>query len=136
MKKEKQAVHKKIRSIFAKTKALDFFFCGFSLLALLFFTFRLGKSSATGKKTVIVGSPKGEYVFPLEKDASYTIPGALGISTITVSGGKAFFADSPCPNKTCVQQGAISKNGEWAACLPNDVFLRIEAAQEVDALAF
>ena len=83
-------------------------------------------------------SEGGEYVFPLDRDGLYNVAGLHGDSVIEVLDGKARFKDSPCPNKTCVQQGFISLPGEWAACLPNDVFIMVQGAAKkgsVDALA-
>lgn len=126
----------KKKAFFGGIKPLDFLMLALSLCIVAFCFLRLKSDSAVGKKTVVVGSPSGEYVFPLEKDGLYDIPGALGVSKIRIREGKAYFEASPCPNKTCIQQGGISKNGEWAACLPNDVFVRIESSEEIDALAF
>lgn len=87
---------------------------------------------------LVIDSPGGQYVYALDTDATYEVEGRLGISTIRVSGGRAFFTDSPCPNKTCVQSSPVSQNGEWSACLPNDIFIRVENTSDdsVDAVAF
>ena len=38
---------------------------------------------------------------------------------------------------TCVASRPVSKNGEWAACLPNDVFIRVESgASDLDAVSY
>ena len=58
------------------------------------------------------------------------IEGILGESTIKIEDGFVFFENSPCPNKLCVNSSAISKNGDWIACLPNGVFARIEGEDE------
>ena len=50
----------------------------------------------------------------------------FGESSIQVESGKAKFLDSPCENKNCIQSGEISVNGQWAACLPNGIFINIE----------
>ncbi len=38
----------------------------------------------------------------------------------------AFFVDSDCPDRVCVNTGMIHRAGEMAACLPNGVVLHIE----------
>ena len=54
--------------------------------------------------------------------------------------GQARFLDSPCSNRICVQSPPLWREGDWAACLPNQVFLRIEGApsykDEFDAIGF
>ena len=80
-------------------------------------------------------TPRGTFAYDMSKDRIIDIEGAIGTSRIEISGGTARFLDSPCPNKTCVQSMPISETGEWSACLPNQVFLRIEGgrASSVDA---
>jgi hypothetical protein len=88
------------------------------------------------ERQLVVRTPEGEFVYPLSKNAVYRIEGAIGISEIEVSDGAARFLDSPCPGKTCVMTGSLSEAGAWAACLPNQVFIRIEGdRQELDAIA-
>lgn len=95
------------------------------------------KSKSQSKPVLIITADKTNYIYPLDKDNSYNIEGLIGISTITVKDGQAFFEDSPCPNKTCVQSGHISENGEWNACLPNQIFIRIQKEQtDIDVSAF
>lgn len=90
-----------------------------------------------------VYSPKGEpsavtiiadaarWIYPLSEDRKVAAPGPLGNTTIAISGKTVRVEDSPCANKLCVHQGAISVAGQWIACLPNHVLVRIEGgAQE------
>ncbi len=105
--------------------------------AIVFSIFMIKKSSG-GKKSLVVSCCGDEYVYPMEKDGRYELRGSVGISVIAVENGSAWFEDSPCPNKNCVQSGKISEPGSWAACLPNDVFIRIDSddASDIDALAY
>ena len=48
--------------------------------------------------------------------------------------GKAAIVASPCSGQTCVAAGALHKNGQWTACLPNRVFILIEGAEGEDAI--
>ncbi len=105
-------------------------------LAVLLASILLVKQGKGAEKLLVIGSPEGEFVYPLSKDAVYKIQGALGISEIVISGGKARFLDSPCPSKTCVMTGELSEPGQWAACLPNEIFIRVEGKDEgLDAVA-
>ncbi len=105
-------------------------------LAALLSSVLLVKQGKGEEKLLVIGCPEGEFVYPLSKDAVYKIQGAIGISEIVISGGKARFLDSPCPSKTCVMTGELSEAGEWAACLPNEIFIRIEGKEDsLDALA-
>ncbi len=120
---------------FAGVKVLDLPVLLLSVAALLA-SVLLVRRGGGDERLLVVRTQEGEFVYPLSKDAVYRIEGSIGISEIEVSGGKARFRDSPCPGKTCVMTGELSEPGTWAACLPNQVFIRIEGkAQELDAIA-
>ncbi len=111
-----------------------FFFVSLTLLVLSLFALRTDKLA---ESYLIVDSPYGEYVYPLSVDSVYDIEGVIGYSSIQVKNRRASFLDSPCPNKTCVQSQSIGRNGEWSACLPNKIFIRIESkTSDMDAVAF
>lgn len=119
-----------------KIKFLDVIFLLISLSAICF-SFISAKKSSGSSPVLLVTSPDGDYVYSLDKDAEYDVQGKIGVSKIIVKDKKAFFEDSPCQNKTCVQCAPISQNGQWIACLPNGVFIRIEnKSSDVDAVAF
>lgn len=122
-----------------KLRVMDFVFVAAVAGVVVFLFLRLGRNLDDSKKRLVVqSSAGGEYVFPLDRDGLYNVAGLHGDSVIEVLDGKARFKDSPCPNKTCVQQGFISLPGEWAACLPNDVFIMVQGAAKkgsVDAVA-
>lgn len=78
------------------------------------------------------------WVYPLEKNRELHIPGPLGETHVIIRDGMAYVEDSPCRDKICIYLGKISRLGDWVACLPNRVFLRIEGKgeAEVDATVF
>lgn len=39
--------------------------------------------------------------------------------------GSIAFIRSDCPDKICINSGKLSKNGHFAACLPNEVYVKI-----------
>jgi len=93
-------------------------------------------AGTSGAARLLVKTEAGEFVYPLDKDARIEAAGPLGITLIIVSGGAARITDSPCDNKTCIAMGEISRNGQWASCLPNRVFLNVSGGSkkvEVDA---
>lgn len=77
---------------------------------------------------VVIEASGQQWIYPLRDDRQVTVQGPLGEEVIAISGGQAFVTSSPCPNKICIQQGRISKPGQWIACLPNKVFVRISGA--------
>lgn len=88
---------------------------------------------ASSSRVTIRGADK-TWTFPLDAEELARIPGPLGETVVEIRGGRASILASPCGEQTCVAAGALCKNGQWAACLPNRVFLLVEgpAAGGVD----
>jgi len=110
-------------------RPLDFLFLAVFIAAAAF-SVSLLKQKKSGSAVLIITSPSGEYVYDLNVNRELKIKGAIGISRIKIKDGYASFTDSPCPNKTCVQCAPIHDNLEWIACMPNQVFIRIERKEE------
>ena len=74
----------------------------------------------------------------LDKDRIIEIPGPLGITTVKIVDSEVFVEDSPCRDKLCVQASPLNKAGDWNACMPNKVFIRIpdSTENELDSLSF
>lgn len=88
---------------------------------------------------LVIQGPTGTWMYDLKTDRTVEIPGKLGNTIITIAGKKARIVDSPCPTKTCVAEPPISRKGEWSACLPNAVIIRIEGGDtegEIDAVVY
>lgn len=100
---------------------------------ILFFSVYTLKNRKNKEAVAIITSPESEYIFPLSKDREVQIKGLIGISVIQIKDGRVYFKNSPCPNKTCVASTPICGNFEWIACLPNQVFVRIEKDEDAQA---
>ena len=74
---------------------------------------------------VRIDGQSGQWEYPLGQDRDIRIQGPLGTTIVHIEGGKAAITDSPCPNKTCILAGSIYRSGQWVACLPNKVFVRL-----------
>lgn len=114
-----------MKNQFAKIfRPLDFVILALFVSATIA-SFLFLKTSKNHEARLIVTSGKKEFVYSLEKNREVEIEGVLGKSLIVIQDGRAFFKDSPCQNKTCVHMGAVSEENDWAACLPNDIFIRV-----------
>ena len=86
-----------------------------------------------------ITTPESESVYPLDRDIEIEVEGAIGSALVIISGGTAHIEESPCENKLCILAGEISKPGQWAACMPNRVFISIEGGSddsEIDVLSY
>jgi hypothetical protein len=63
--------------------------------------------------------------FSLALDRTIEVPGPLGVSHIAIQHGQVRFTQSPCRNQYCVHQGWLSRAGQVAVCLPNQVSLEL-----------
>lgn len=107
-------------------KPFDFLFFAFSLVAIFAAFFALKNVNQGKNARLVIDANGNEFIYPLDEDKTFEIDGKIGISVIRIENGKAFFENSPCPNKICVQMPAVKEENDWAACMPNEVFIRIE----------
>ncbi len=121
-----------------KLKWIDYIVVFLFLAAAMFSITRLFGNTVEEKPHLIVSNEKREWIYPLDTDKEIEVPGALGISRIVIENATVRFADSPCSNRICVQSPPLWRPGDWSACLPNQVFIRIEgkdtSPQEFDAV--
>ena len=74
-------------------------------------------------------------VYPLDEDGEYCIAIEEFVNTIQIKDGEVYMKDANCPDKLCVKQGKISKDGQSIICLPHKMVVRVVSEQEdiVDA---
>lgn len=64
--------------------------------------------------------------FPLDVDTIYTISNSKDHKNILeIKNGTAQITSADCPDKLCVHQKAISRQGETLVCLPHKVVVSI-----------
>lgn len=74
----------------------------------------------------------------LDHEQEITLHGSEGTSHIRIQDGAVRFTASPCRNKTCIHSGWLRHNGDFAACLPNQVALLVRNPkdQPLDAINY
>lgn len=73
----------------------------------------------------------------LAKNQEVRIDGALGPSVIQVQDGRVRVASDPSPRQLCVRQGWLTRAGDAAICLPNQVTVELVAgASRYDSLTY
>jgi hypothetical protein len=67
--------------------------------------------------------------YDLNQMRELKITGPMGESLISINQGKVRFKQSPCHNQYCVHQGWLSRAGQVAICLPNQISLQLMGAK-------
>ena len=89
---------------------------GLLLLALaLYLVFQAGASR--GGQAVVRVEDRVVGRYPLDRDGVFPLNG--GTNVLVIGGGKAWIERADCPDKICVRQGRIFRNGQRITCLPN-----------------
>lgn len=94
--------------------------------------------SGNGAYVEITVDSKHINTLPLSKDTTLTIKGTNnGTNILTIKDGIASITDADCPDKLCVKQKSISKEGETLVCLPHKVVVSISSDEknELDGIA-
>ncbi len=102
----------------------------FLLVALLFLVFQ-SRSSGSGATCEILYQREIVMNVSLDKEQTFSIEQLPNV-VLEVRDGRIAFIQSDCPDKTCVRTGFISEHGQFAACLPNGIALRIVADHNED----
>ena len=100
--------------------------------AASFFYVYAGSLGSPDTVVVIEGGGRS-WVFPADAEEEVAVSGPLGTTIVRLGGGAVHVHSSPCDNQTCVAAGEIRRSGQWIACLPNAVFVRIEGKKDDDA---
>lgn len=116
-------------------KKNDFILIGIILLlafSFLGYQFLKGKDDSAEVLVTVDGKAYGTY--DLASDQTVDINGT---NTLVIQDGQADMKDADCPDKLCVHQKAISRDGESIICLPNKIVVTIEGGKEseLDAVA-
>ncbi|MFW5686294.1 MAG: NusG domain II-containing protein, partial [Spirochaetota bacterium] len=88
---------------------------------------------------VSIENDEGVFLYPLDQDREIAVRGPLGNTIVEIEDGRVHVHESPCRDKICIAAGWLSDTGQWTACLPNRVFVRVEGGESeggVDAQTF
>lgn len=104
---------------------------GILLLALLCFCGYRFFYHQNGAYVEVTVNGKLTNTLPLDKDTTLTIKGSNhGTNILKIKNGIASITDADCPDKLCVKQKAISKEGETLVCLPHKVVVSISSDEK------
>lgn len=84
----------------------------------------LWRGEAAGKLQIRAG----EQIFAtlsLDQQRTLAVPGPLGVTTVVIDHGRVRVASDPGRHQYCVKQGWLSRAGQVAMCLPNQVSIEL-----------
>ncbi len=94
-----------------------------SLLVIYLFQ-TLWSNEHAAKVQITIGN-KVYGTYSLNQQREIHIHGKLGDAVISIAQGKARFAKSSCNTQYCVHQGWLTRAGQAAICLPNQISLEL-----------
>ncbi len=95
-----------------------------STLAVIYLFQTLWTNEHAAKVQIRLGD-KIYATYSLNQQREIHIHGKLGDAIISIAQGKARFAKSPCQSQYCVHQGWLTRAGQAAICLPNQISLEL-----------
>lgn len=66
------------------------------------------------------------------EEGSFSIPGEPHVVFQRYADGSIAFIKSDCPDKVCIRSGRLKYAGQFAACLPNGIMLKIVSEDKGD----
>ena len=103
----------------------DFVAFATSVIVIVLLSIAAYGGGADNSPQVIIDSSQGQWIYPLGETLEVAIPGELGETMIHIHDGLVDVIDSPCRDKICVHAQDLEAPGDWTACLPNNVFIKI-----------
>lgn len=67
------------------------------------------------------------------KDMTFSIPQDKNVVFHLYKDGSIAFVESDCPDKVCIHAGKLKTAGQFAACLPNGIVMKIVPAKDRNA---
>ena len=90
-----------------------------------------------GDSLIVRAQGKVTNQLSLRRAHTLSVSGPLGFTLIEIQPGRARIARDPSPRQLCVKQGWLSRAGEAALCLPNQVSIEISGpVRGFDSIAF
>ena len=111
------------------------FLITFGILISLFFA----GAGETGVYAEVTVDHSHYGTYDLGKDGEYPIEKEGHRNVLKIENGQISMIEANCPNRQCMEQGAISHSKQTIVCLPNRVLVEIKGPQEgakYDAIAY
>lgn len=106
------------------------------ILAIALLTFLIPyyiNEKRAGSKVIILQNGEETGSYNLSENNTVIVCGEDGgYNLILISNSEVRVTDADCPDKLCIRQREISRNGESIICLPHKLVVMIESPEESD----
>jgi hypothetical protein len=108
-----------------------------AVAGLTFYAAYMAYMKPQEKSFVLIRGQDMEWIYPIETEATVVVTGPIGDTTVQIRGNSAWIESSPCDNHTCIAVGPISKQGDWTACLPNNILVIVHGiGDDIDGISW
>ncbi len=120
-----------------KTLRNDIVLIAALLLAALLAWSILRLTREKGGEAVVTVDGRLAATIPLSIDTTLSIGTQQGfLNVVEVSGGRVRVMEADCPDRLCVRQGWIDRDGESIVCLPHKLVVTVRSTEgDLDAVA-
>jgi hypothetical protein len=113
-----------------KLRPLDIFAFIFAVAVIVGFSLYAVEQGGADN-SVVVETDEGTFLYPLDEERTLEFDGPLQEHTVVeIEDGRARFVSSPCRDKICIAAGWLENDQQWAACLPNRVFVQVRKSEQ------
>lgn len=78
---------------------------------------------------VEISGPSGTSSVPLSEDRTLLVRGQRGGVSVVIEDGSVHVQEADCPDRVCVDTGAVKAAGAMIACVPNGVVVRVRGGE-------
>lgn len=78
--------------------------------------------------SVEIVTRQGVYAYTLSENREIEVDGHL---TVVIEDKKVYVKEADCPDKVCVHSGAISRQNQIIACMPNGIIIRLTGLSDL-----
>lgn len=103
-----------------------------AVIAILFFLISYFTGQLSDGKVIIIQDGMRIGSYSLKEDRTISVSGEEGYNLILINNGNVKVSDADCPDKLCIKQQTIERNGESIICLPHKLVVLIESEEESD----
>lgn len=101
------------------------FWLGIVLTAFIY----LFSGSGSEVRITVDGQLYGTYVLSEPQEIPIELDGRIA-NVVVIENGEAHMSDADCPDRLCMHQGAISRDGQTIVCLPHKLVVEVVGGEQ------